>query len=307
MHECLNSRISQDCWTCEWEVTWHSRKNMNFGASKFWPPTSGWLTPQSLNLSTKLADCPWVLGQLSQIPGVPSLALGSWSRSLSELTITEDRNQHCTLKALFGAKHINNDLCAVWPQIVLCPRFNDSAVASLLRWLPWGWSLGGKWPMPSAPFGGSWAWEGCAPLYCALTLRWASQLNAEIWKARPGPSCFSAPPSPGFVNNEVDDIFWLRLRPSGLSVGSNVLLLLIHQKREGLSLQDGSSKQSLWGELSVSFCLFIAWAPSGGNTLRSPNGLKIPTRRQALGVWISLELAHPSPIRPASGKAGIWI
>lgn len=61
--------------------------------------------------------------------------------------------------------------------------------------------------MPSAPFGGPWAWEGCAPLCCALTLRWASQLNAEIWKARPGSSCFSAPlSSPGFVNNEADDI-----------------------------------------------------------------------------------------------------
>ena len=60
--------------------------------------------------------------------------------------------------------------------------------------------------MPSVPFGGLWAWEGCAALCRALTLRRASHLNAEVWKARPGSSCFSAPPSsPGFVNNEVDD------------------------------------------------------------------------------------------------------
>lgn len=100
--------------------------------------------------------------------------------------------------------------------------------------------------MPSAPFGGLWAWEGGAPLCCALTFRWASQLHAEIWKARPGSSCFSTPPSPGFVNNEADDdIFRLCLRPSELNVGGNGLLFLIHQKREGPCLQDGSSKQSL--------------------------------------------------------------
>ena len=82
----------------------------------------------------------------------------------------------------------------------------------------------------------------CPSLLCAHI-----QVGFPIWKARPGSSCFSAPPpSPGFVNNEVgDDIFRPCLRPSELNVGSNGLLFLIHQKREGPCLQDGSSKQSL--------------------------------------------------------------